>query len=122
MTFSPPVAPSTNCSPPTRPPSCAGRHSTSLTTRPTTNRHHHVRAELLGALREVYDGSWSRDVGADGGRHIEWQGKAAVIAGCTTAIDSAHGVMSVMGERFLLVRMPEADGIELAGAALHHFS
>jgi hypothetical protein len=79
-----------------------------------------ARAEVLGALREVYDGSWSRSVGAEGGHQLTWRGKAGVVAGCTTAIDSAHAVMSTMGERFLFVRMPETDGEPLARAALAH--
>ncbi len=38
-----------------------------------------ARAEVLAALREVYDGRWSRNVGTDGGRTLEWAGRIAVI-------------------------------------------
>lgn len=68
--------------------------------------NHDARAQLLAALREVFDGSWTRHVGTDGGRTLAWSGKLGLIAGCTAAIDSFHGVMSVMGERFLLYRLP----------------
>jgi hypothetical protein len=68
------------------------------------------RGELLAALREIYDGSWTRHVGVDGGRTLAWAGKLGLLAGCTTTIDSHHTVMATMGERFLLYRLPERQG------------
>src|SRR5262249_44333527 len=62
-------------------------------------------AEVLAALREIYDGRWDRSVGAEGGRTLSWSGRLGIIAGCTTAIDSAHAVISTMGTRFVLVRL-----------------
>src|SRR5664279_969372 len=44
-----------------------------------------ARAEVLAAMREVYDGSWTRNVGTDGGRSLEWRGRIAVVVACTTA-------------------------------------
>ena len=76
------------------------------------------RGQLLAALREIFDGSWTRHVGADGGRTLEWSGKLGLIAGCTAAIDSHHAVMSVMGERFLLYRLPRIDPAKQAERAL----
>ncbi len=76
------------------------------------------RAELLAALREIFDGSWTRHVGTDGGKTLSWSGKLGLIGGCTAAIDSHHGVMSVMGERFLLYRLPEIDRAQQARRAL----
>jgi DNA-binding MarR family transcriptional regulator len=63
--------------------------------------------KMLAALREIYDGYWSRDVGAEGGRKLFWQGKAGLIGGVTPAIDRAHAVIAEMGERLLLHRFPE---------------
>jgi hypothetical protein len=63
-----------------------------------------MRAEVLGALREVYDGRWSRNVGTDGGRTLEWAGRLAVVGAVTTAWDKAHSVIATMGDRFVLVR------------------
>lgn len=80
--------------------------------------HREARAEVLAALREVYDGRWDRSVGAEGGRTLTWQGHVGLLAGCTTAIDSAHGVTSIMGTRFLLVRLQEDP--DIAGAAFDH--
>jgi hypothetical protein len=42
-----------------------------------------VRGALLAALREIYDGAWTRHVGVDGGTKLPWAGKLAVLAGCT---------------------------------------
>jgi hypothetical protein len=81
-----------------------------------------ARNAVLGALREIHDGRWDREVGADGGRILTWTGRLGLLAGCTTAIDSAHGVMSTMGTRFVLVRLTgEPDSrAGLAAAALAH--
>jgi len=64
-----------------------------------------MRAQVLAALREVYDGRWVRNVGTDGGRTLEWVGRIVLIGAVTTAWDQASSVIATMGERFLLVRM-----------------
>lgn len=79
-----------------------------------------ARAAVLAALREVYDGSWTRHVGTDGGRTLSWAGKVGLVAGCTPTIDRHHAVMGAMGERFILFRLPEVDGSEQARRALAH--
>jgi hypothetical protein len=79
-----------------------------------------ARAAVLAALREVYDGSWTRHVGTDGGRTLHWSGKVGLVAGCTPTIDRHHAVMGSMGERFVLFRIPEVDAREQARRALSH--
>jgi len=74
-----------------------------------------LRARVLAALREIYDGRWYREVGTDGGQTIPWQGRIAVIGAVTTAWDTAHGVISTMGDRFLLVRLDSTKGRQRAG-------
>lgn len=74
-----------------------------------------ARAEVLAAMREVYDGSWSRNVGTDGGRTLTWTGRLAVIGAVTTAWDRAHDVIATMGDRFVLVRMDSTTGRQAAG-------
>lgn len=74
-----------------------------------------ARNEVLGALREVYDGRWSRNVGTDGGRTLEWAGRVAVIGAVTTAWDKAHAAIASMGDRFVLVRMDSTTGRQKAG-------
>lgn len=73
------------------------------------------RSGVLAALREVYDGHWYRQVGTDGGRTLTWRGRLVVIGAVTTAWDSAHSVVSAMGDRFVLVRMDSTTGRLAAG-------
>ena len=82
--------------------------------------HRESRAEVLAALREVYDGRWDRVIGGEGGRTLSWSGHLGLLAGCTTAIDTAHAVVSTMGTRFVLVRVAGAELDQLAGSAIDH--
>ena len=81
-----------------------------------------IRGPLLAALREIHDGHWTRHIGTDGGRTLEWRGKCALVAGCTPAIDSHSALMATMGERFLLFRMAPADQEKQADRAMQHVS
>lgn len=81
--------------------------------------------ELLAALREIYDGAWTRALGVDGGRRLSWEGKLGIIAACTTAIDEHAHIMAAMGERFLLYRLAALDSDEqekMAAMALSNAS
>jgi predicted transcriptional regulator len=69
-----------------------------------------TRGAVLAALREVYDGRWSRNVGTDGGRTLTWEGRIVVIGAVTSAWDSAHAVVAAMGDRFLIVRLDSRVG------------
>ncbi len=82
--------------------------------------HRDERSRTMAALREVYDGSWTRDLGVDGGRKLYWEGKVGMVAGVTPTIDRHHGVMGAMGERFLLLRLPSAEPMAQARKALAH--
>jgi len=82
--------------------------------------HREQRAAVLAALREVYDGSWTRHVGSDGGQTLSWTGKVGLLAGSTPTIDRHHAVMGTMGERFILFRMPKVEGERQARRALRH--
>ena len=79
-----------------------------------------ARAAGLAALREIYDGSWTRHVGTSGGQTLSWTGKVGLVAGCTPTIDTHHAVMGAMGERFILFRLHEADSAAQAHRALSH--
>jgi hypothetical protein len=63
-----------------------------------------ARNLVLAALREVYDGKWERNVGIGGGRTLAWIGRIAIVGACTTAWDTAHLVIAIMGDRFVVVR------------------
>jgi hypothetical protein len=84
------------------------------------NMQRDARAAVLAALREVYDGSWTRHVGTDGGKTLHWSGKVGLLAGCTQTIDRHHAVMGAMGERFVLYRLPAGDADEQAHRSLAH--
>lgn len=78
------------------------------------------RAQVLAALREVYDGSWTRHVGTGGGLTLSWSGKVGLIAGCTPTVDRHHAVMGAMGERFVLFRLPDAAEADHARRSIAH--
>src|SRR5262249_50104300 len=64
-----------------------------------------TRGAVLSAIREVYDGRYRREVGVDGGQTLTWEGRIVVVGACTTAWDSAHSVISIMGDRFVIIRI-----------------
>ena len=74
-----------------------------------------IRGGVLAALRETYDGLWERNVGTDGGQTLTWTGRIAIVGAVTTAWDAAHAVMSVMGDRFVLIRSDSTTGRVAAG-------
>jgi hypothetical protein len=75
-----------------------------------------VRASVLAAIREIYDGKWERNVGTDGGQTLTWTGRIAVIGAVTTAWDSAHAVVAAMGDRFVLIRSDSRKGRKASGS------
>jgi len=64
-----------------------------------------ARDKVLSALREVFDGRWIRQLGTDGGKTLNWEGRIVVVGAVTTAWEKAHAVIATMGDRFVLVRM-----------------
>ena len=74
-----------------------------------------IRAQVLAALREVYDGYWERNVGTDGGKTLTWQGRLVVIGAVTSEYDRHHAVISAMGDRFALVRVDSSQGRMASG-------
>ncbi len=76
------------------------------------------RPPVLAALREIFDGRWTRSVGTDGGKQLSWAGKVGLLAGVTQAIDSHHSVIASLGDRFLYYRMPVVDPNSLTAKVL----
>ena len=74
---------------------------------------------MLDALREIFDGRWVRHLGTDGGKTLRWEGKLGLIFGCTEAYDSHYAIIGVLGDRFLLYRLPPSqhDQFEMGHAA-----
>ena len=79
-----------------------------------------TRSQVLAALREIFDGSWTRHVGTDGGRTLSWSGKVGLIGGCTPTIDRHHAVLSALGDRFILLRLPDIDPEDVSRRAMAH--
>jgi hypothetical protein len=77
-----------------------------------------AKAEILGVLREIYDGHYVRRLGTDGGRELEWKGKLGLIFGCTNVIDTHYSVENALGNRFLLSRL-EPNRKQFACALKH---
>jgi hypothetical protein len=74
-----------------------------------------LRSPMLAALREIHDGKWVRSLGSDGGMTYVWEGRIIVLAACTTAWDSAYGVIATMGDRFVTIRSSARTGRGSAG-------
>jgi hypothetical protein len=74
-----------------------------------------LRAQVLAALREVYDGQWERNVGTDGGKTLTWKGRIVIIGAVTSEYDRHHAVISAMGDRFALVRVDSGQGRMASG-------
>lgn len=67
-------------------------------------------AEAIGALREVYDGRWSRPLGTEGGKLLEWRGRIGFLGASTPALDRHYAVTGELGERWIYYRYAETDG------------
>jgi hypothetical protein len=78
--------------------------------------HREARAQIIGQLREVADGKTEKSFG--NGLRLEWAGKMGFLAGVTPIIDEQHTFLSVMGERFVLCRLPEVSRREIARRSL----
>jgi hypothetical protein len=84
--------------------------------------HRDARSAVLAALREVFDGSWSRPVGTGGGKTLTWNGKVGLIGAVTPSIDRHSAVMGALGERFVLYRLADKDDPNTKGRqALNNF-
>jgi hypothetical protein len=78
-----------------------------------------AKAEIIAALREIFDGAWTRHFGTDGGRTLSWAGKVGLVFGATEAYDDHHSVIGSLGDRFLLCRLRSSYGGQLKKAFDH---
>ena len=78
--------------------------------------HREARAQIISQLREIADGRTEKSFG--NGLRLEWEGKLGLLAGVTPIIDEQHAFLAVMGERFVLYRMPEVSRPEIARRSL----
>lgn len=80
--------------------------------------HREERQAILAQLREIYDGRFDKAWGT--GRELHWEGRVGLLAGVTPVIDRHQAAMSVLGERFVLIRTTMPDRERLALAALEN--
>lgn len=83
--------------------------------------HRDQRSAVLAALREVFDGEWSRPVGTGGGKVLHWKGHAGLIGAVTPSVDRHSAVMGALGERFVLYRINDLTSEQKAERALANF-
>jgi len=65
-----------------------------------------TKADLFNALRDIYDGEYSRTM--DGGTAY-WSGRISFVAACTPAIDRFTAHADSLGTRWLYYRQPQQD-------------
>jgi hypothetical protein len=71
-----------------------------------------ARARMFGMLRVVYDGRVYRSIGgqaASDGEELAWEGHLTVIAGATPVVDTHTSFEGALGERWLMLRLPESE-------------
>jgi len=82
----------------------------------TLSQRSEDRNEILGQLREVYDGSFVAEWGTT--ERSEWNGKMGLIVGSTGVYDALSKELSALGHRFLVYRPARVDAISLAEQAM----
>jgi hypothetical protein len=78
-----------------------------------------AKTEVIAALREVYDGAWTRHLGTDGGKTMAWSGKLGLIFASTEVYDDHYGIIGSLGDRFLLCRLDPSYEGQLEKAFAH---
>lgn len=68
-----------------------------------TEQHSDDRNKLFSILRDAFDGYYRRDMGD--GDPVEFRGKFGILAAGTLAVEAGRKMESILGERFLYVRM-----------------
>lgn len=73
-----------------------------------------TRAEILGQLRKIYDGKYTKKTG--NGVDIDWKGKIGMVAAVTSIIHQKQQEFASMGERFVQYSMvpPDREAVQYA--------
>jgi hypothetical protein len=71
---------------------------------------------IFSQFREIYDGHISKIVGTSK-KKVEWSGKVGMLGGCTNYLEEERHMNSMLGERFVLYRLPPEDPDEVAKQA-----
>lgn len=81
---------------------------------------HDDRGEILAQLREIADGKYDKRFGT--GKAVHWEGKLGFLAAATPIIDEYLSVKQVLGERFIVYRIPHEDKVGLAMRAINNLA
>ena len=82
---------------------------------PLISGHRETRDEILGQLRDAYDGSTAKAYGT--GEVKEFNARFGLLFGVTPAIEGCWPVVNKLGERFLYFRKDDGNEYEKAKAA-----
>lgn len=66
------------------------------------------RDTIVGQMRRIYDGSFSKDVG-NKEEKISWEGKVSCLAAVTPTIENYWSINRSLGERFMYLRWRSGD-------------
>lgn len=75
-------------------------------------------SQILGQLRDAYDGSSSMAFGT--GEIKEFKSRFGFLFGVTPVIESCWSVINQLGERFIYYRCPDGDSLAKVGMALEN--
>ena len=75
-----------------------------------------TRALIFAQLREMHDGEFKRSFGT--GQSKIWKGRIGFIAAVTPVIDRHYSAFTVLGERFVHVRLKRPEGIDVGVKAI----
>lgn len=76
-----------------------------------------TRKEIVAQLREIHDGHLHPQRGSTK-YNIGWEGKITIVAAGTPEVETYWQTIRSLGDRFLQVRWPRGDGIEMGGMAI----
>lgn len=76
------------------------------------SKNKEARREIMGQLREIYDGQYTKRTGNS--CDVVWKGRVGAIAGCTEVIYYNMQEMAAMGDRFIMYAFKQPDRKELA--------
>jgi len=76
------------------------------------SKHRDARTEIMGQMREIYDGQYTKRTG--NAKDIAWRGRVGAVAASTGIIYKYIGELAAMGNRFMMYHMDKPDRIEVS--------
>lgn len=82
------------------------------------SKNKEAKKELMGQLREIYDGRYDKHTGT--GDEIKWRGKVGAVAGTTEAVYRYLEDLTEMGDRFIMYSLIQPDRKKAARRAFNN--